>query len=1309
MSIQNVAKDHLVSERDVLVEALVAEVLGPRRGPTEVMSAEEDPLDEYIIGVLSPAKTVSEPELDAADELGGDGGAGADDDEGAESSVVTLPTTGTGLPSLNLDPMTRPSSMGISMAIEAEGPPVIDICVTWARYTDDSATGSWRRQPYGQIWRSVKCGSKSLTLTPDSDPAVSVRVRSRHDHQGTWQVSLFLVNDTQSEQRRPRSQEHVFQPQIRILCREGTIVPVERQRPSRDPEEESLDLLYQDRPTLARGHLCSALWRAVDPERPHPQGHRGRGAPFVWTDGQHLFDKSAFEEFSPADVRSEYVPVIPVNAPSSEWPTDAGTSPERDPIKLSEITDGNALRRALIPLADSYERWVNSLPATPGVAAAHVERCRQALTRIRDGIDLLQSDEDTRLAFGFANRAIALQSEWGKGRVNPWRPFQLAFILLNLRAMVDEAHPDRDICDLLWFPTGGGKTEAYLGLAAFTLGYRRLRARREGSACGGAGVTVLSRYTLRLLTIQQYRRALTLVTACEYLRVHGQTGRRGWRPEGSAQRDDLLWGEQRFSIGLWVGGSVTPNNLLDFTYRDANGKPQVVHGAISILQGKRGDGDPAQILNCPACRAPLALPSEGLRGNDRPITLHVVMSDVARLKVLPEDLSQDPIRVSTVNVAPHTGSNYATVSITLSADRDVAAEKVEAWFVEHVRRKFGPHAELAPVRATRPGYFIREVDWGVGRRARPKAVDFEIFCPNDDCVLNQDMTWSERTPAGAWDVPEAFRNAAGDAVRCPIPAYTVDEQVYARTPSVVVATVDKFARLAYEPRAGSLFGNVDRYNEHLGYFRSWSAPGGPDGLPNKPREVPSSGQSPAVSGLRPPALILQDELHLIEGPLGSMVGLYETGIDLLATEARGSTPVRPKYVASTATVRQAQEQVESLYARDLAVFPPPGVSADDSFFSRTAPSHPLDTEQPGRLYVGIVAPGRGAQTPLVRTWSRLLQTPYEQLEAGSKERDVDPFWTLVGYFNAIRELAGAVALVRQDIQQRLSSVADAPREIVEADPMELSSRADSLSLPMMLDDLGSKLGDPRTPVNVVVSTSMFGTGVDVDRLGLMFVNGQPKTTSAYIQATGRVGRSGGGLVVTFYRSTRPRDLSHYEYFAGYHTTLYRHVEPVTVNPFAPRARDRALGPVTVSILRQARFLPTADGVVPVNERWRIQQRLVNGWYCCASAMDQERTSADVESVPALLEQRANRQPEQRRPAPGETAGHAGAQLDVWKEVAATYGNSLLYFEGTVTRTASMPVVLGDLAHEVARTGEAFKNAPNSLREVESTVTISGRK
>lgn len=1297
-----------MAERDLLLTALVKEVLGPRHGPAETLAADEDPLDEYITGVLAPHHAPS-VELDAEDDLVGDEKSMADDQADPGAGVPPVRINLGALPTPTLDPRSRPASLGLSFVLA--GPrPAIEICATWARYSQATG-GSWQRRALGEHWQNIDCTSDPPPMTPPTDPGVRVQLRVRQTGT-TWRVSIFLVNVTPCQER-PRTEDHVFQPQIRVRCLDGTeLVPLDEDRAHRDdPEERSLALLYRERRSYARGHLCSATWAEIDPERAHPHQQQPQDPPFFWTDGAALFPSAVQQRFSPPAVRTEYVPLLPVNAPDKAWPANL-PAPQLDPDVLAETWAPADLHGALDPLAEGYEAWIAAREADAQMltgseltaAQAHLTTCRRVLDRMRAGIALLASDDDARLAFCFANRAIAIQSQWTRGHVNPWWPFQLAFQLVNLPALVNRAHPDRGVCDLLWFPTGGGKTEAYLGLAAFTMAHRRLSAARRGTTDGG-GVAVLSRYTLRLLTIQQFRRALAVVTACELLRVDRRSRVMGWRPRSCPDRTDGLWGGMRFAVGLWVGGGVTPNGLQDFTYRDRTGRLVTVRGALSLLEGRGdGEGEPAQVLSCPACRAVLAVSPDGYQRGDT-FTLHLVLGDAGQAAPAVAQLARAPFDVTSASLTAHAAPKFATLSVDVTTTDAARPETIDEWIRDVVVRAAGPNAWLVPARGSRPGYFIRAVRWG--RSRSDKAIDFEIFCPDPRCPLGQEVRWEETTPTGPWPALPAF--AAGSSLaRCPIPAWTVDEQLYQWCPSMVVSTVDKFARLSFEPRAGALFGNVDRYHEHLGYFRSWCAPLGPStSLPAAPQEAPSFGRAVNVGRHAPPDLILQDELHLIEGPLGSMVGLYESAVDMLASLAAGGRRTHAKYIASTATVRNAETQVRSLFVRDLQVFPPPGLTADDSFFARTGNAHPLDSGAPGRLHVGLCTPGRGAQTPIVRIWSQLLQHVADRLAAGIPPQDLDPFWTLVGYFNAIRELAGAVALTRQDIKQRLGTIAAQPRLPDENEPIELSSRADSMSLPALLRHLEAPLGGQAAPVNVAVATSMFGTGVDVERLGLMVVHGQPKTTSAYIQATGRVGRRTGGLVVTLFRASRPRDLNHYEFFCAYHGSLYRFVEPVTVNPFAPRARDRALGPVSVALLRQAADLDGLVGPVAVNQCWRIQQRVQGGVHCLAHEMSRCRRDADVEAIAPMLERRAQAQPGHRRPPAQDTELHASSELDVWQQLAARTGGTLVYHESTLINAPSRPVVLGDLAHEVARTGVAYEDAPNSLRDVESTVTIRG--
>jgi hypothetical protein len=1338
-----------------MVIGLVKDLLGPRNGPFETLPLSQDPRTEYITGVLAPEQPQRDPEEIEADidefieEVTDDELPGT-----TEGAAIAPPSAF----SPALDPKAQPRSIGLSFVIvpdEAENAPVIDICATWARY--EKRSDGWVRRPAFALLGDISL-IRDLSRQKDEfrqmvggDVALYMSVRHVDNH---YRVSLHLLNERCIDaDGHPDTPDFVFQPQIRVHCASGKLAPVDATgvEALNDPfaqEDAELALLYRQRPVLARGHLCGATWRMIDPERQHPVLPSPDEAPFAWTD-RVLVSPEVQRRFSPADVRTEFLPCYPVEAPETDW-LWTGPQPEFDLLKLSEMWEPEEIHSYLDPLVEGYEQWIETqeqqVPSLPRhwqePAKRNLSRCREAAGRMREGVDWLIQDEDVRLAFCFANRAIALQSQWArKGLAFPWRPFQLAFLLLNIAGIADPAHQDRTQCDLLWFPTGGGKTEAYLGLAAFTLGLRRLRTGRSDQADRGAGVGVLSRYTLRLLTIQQFRRALGVITACEFLRVANLTRKLdnpvGWRPAKCQDRTSFLWGTVRFSAGMWVGGNVTPNNLLHFEFPTASGRFQIVAGALDILRGVssygydgptpelqrryprskhiNATGDPAQVLSCPVCGAILAIPEKGLKAGQH--TLHFVFKGRLKNARITLPVAGSPVSVDDISpVIDHSDPMVHTLSITFTVEnnRSFGAKEVDRWWYEVISRQIPMAAgqpELLAARPARPGYFLSTFQ---NQQGHTQYNNFEMYCPNPHCELNC-HDWVEQVPLNMaarasrpipgqtarwnknWSWQEVLPFVRKDSTACyaeriPIPACTTDDQIYHRCPSLVIATVDKFARLSFEPKAGSLFGNVTHYHAYWGFYRQGCAPG------------PGSGDHPTVSKLRvpvqpflPPDLVIQDELHLLEGPLGSMVGLYETAVDALSERVVQGTTIRPKYVSSSATVRQAESQVQALFERKLASFPPSAISVDDRFFARTAESHPLECDKAGRLYIGVSAPGKGAQTPIIRIWSALLQKAWERRNAGTDD-ELDRFWTLVGYFNALRELAGALALYRQDIPQRLQEW-DNPR-VLEYEPMELSSRASSLDLPAMLD----KLGNPWSS-DAVLATSMFGTGVDVNRLGLMVVHGQPKTTSAYIQATGRVGRSGGGLIVSFFRVSRPRDLDHYEFFTGYHRMLYRAVEPVTVTPFAPRARERCLGPLSVALLRQGKQI----GGIPILYPWLIEQRVSGGFRSEAIGMDQHRYDPEVTCLPDLFERRAQNQPDGRRPPEHAVRDEAASELDRWHDIASRVARAadrvndrLVYNEPAMTRTPERSVVLGDAQHQLRQLPVAFENAPNSLRDVEET-------
>ena len=738
--------------------------------------------------------------------------------------------------------------------------------------------------------------------------------------------------------------------------------------------------------------------------------------------------------------------------------------------------DGLAEIEELIAL---YSGWIadrtQEVTALPehfrDVATGHLDECIRAVSRMKTGLKLVRTDQHVRLAFQLANRSILLQQirarreprsiiydakahRFGFSEAAPssdilrapegkgyWRPFQIAFLLSTLESVANPRSLDRNTVDLIWFPTGGGKTEAYLGLAAFSMFHRRL------TKSGDRGVDVLMRYTLRLLTAQQFERAGAVICAMEHIRLTVKLPR----------ANDL--GLAPFSIGIWLGGTTTPNR------RDE---------ARSLLhQLERGDRDADNkflLLKCPWCSAQIGpLPQARGEGSDR----------------------------------------------------------------RHKAPRVIGYAEEGGTVVLR--------------------------CSDSNCDFSEGL-----------------------------PIYVIDEDIYEYRPSMVIGTVDKFAMLAWRPEARSLFG------------------------------IEPTGQRSS----HPPGLIVQDELHLISGPLGSMVGLYEGVIEYLCTDPDG---VKPKLVSSTATIRRFREQVGSLYCReDVALFPPRGLNANDSFFATYAKLQD-STLAPGRMYVGIHAPGLGSlQTAQVRTFAALLQA------AGSMTKaEADPWWTLVMFFNSLRELGVTLSLFQSDIRDYLNVLRKRyglgfgdVRKLRKV--IELTGRLRSSEVPESIAALEIPATSQQYPVDACLASNIIEVGIDIDRLSLMAVVGQPKTTAQYIQVTGRVGRrwwERPGLVTTIYSASKPRDRSHFEKFRSYHERLYAGVEPTSVTPFSPAVLDRALHAVMATYVRQI-----GDPKV-ANRPYPIPERLVNE----VSAVLRNRVKAvDPEEVASLEGMLARRLDEWRR-------------------------------------------------------------------------------
>ena len=1029
--------------RTELVDLLRLELLGPKHGPHEEVD-EAHVYDRYLVGMLAPPESRVGEAQD--DDLGS-----AENEGNGESGQADQATP-------KADSLF-PSSVGMTFVVAAEAE-AIRVEASWGHYlrlaseTETTDSGApkrvWKRHPRGGRADVPLVHGRISPVVPDAtQPLVVVEGLVRKRAEG-WIITLFLV-DKQPKPEKQQDEAWLFQAVLRVaattaasIFRRRDVVPATRDDDERAREDRQMAMLYRRDGEFATGH-GTAVHVEVDPQNP-------------W------LAKS---------VTTAAIPLHEVRQQTPRTADDVGAEELRD-LRLDMKALGEAapedLPGLLTPLCDAYESWIRTREAEVADTSQRLEdyveeagdalgKARRAAERIREGIQTLRTDPIANEAFRFANRAMALQRvqsqtaelrRRGDKRAvddiaravgeNPrnrsWYPFQLAFLLLNIPSLADPKHRERGtVADLLWFPTGGGKTEAYLGLTAFTLATRRLQG-NVGGRDGTRGMAVLMRYTLRLLTVQQFQRATALVCACEYLR----------RKETVDGRP--RFGAEPFRIGMWVGGRTSPNTTADAA--------EVVAGAHG-QGGHRGSGSPQQLTSCPWCGTSIEL-----------------------------------------------GKHLVT--------------------------------EKAPS--------------GRGRTY--------TFCGD---------------PLGRCPFSRAQSRDEG------IPAVVVDEEVYRLLPDLVVATVDKFAQLAWNGQAQMLFGQVDSMCSRHG-FRSKETV---DTDSHRKEGSLPAAKSSEHPDLRPPDLVIQDELHLISGPLGSLVGLYETAVDELCTWTLDGVAVRPKVVASTATVRNARAQVHSLFARELAVFPPPGTDAGDNFFSlRRSPE-----EKPGRLYVGICAPGRRLKTALIRAYQSALaagQALYDRYG-----READPWMTLVGYFNSLRELGGMRRLVDDDIQNHLWKMDRrglGKRRLTRVD--ELTSRRDATEIPEILDRLEvpfdpvaeearksarkeGRRSDP-PPIDVLLATNMVSVGVDVRRLGLMVVGGQPKTTAEYIQASSRVGRTYPGLVLTIYNWSRPRDLSHYERFENYHATFYRHVESLSLTPFAQGAVERGLTALLVSLVRQSTSL-----------------------------------------------------------------------------------------------------------------------------------------
>ncbi|MEM9553685.1 MAG: DISARM system helicase DrmA [Acidobacteriota bacterium] len=1114
--------------REHLVRALEADLIGPYDLPEAGRAdmSEEllriPPSRWYLTGFLAPTaeRVVEETEEELA--------AGPDDPTEASAPVGARRAH------------FLPSSIGLSVLLpesEDEATDRLVAHVAWADYVaevqtieDEDGQASkqtfWRRVP--QPPRKVELPLLPQTLARGLEvpgaPGVWLVGRVAPADapglpHGARAVAVFLVNRRGSGPRGRIDEHFLFQARLEVEYERGFLArPDRRGEGSADGDEAVADLQFRDNVEWAVGHGV-ATRATVEKEE---TSRIVRRASTTWI-------------------------------PRAEVPRVAAHAIEDLEIRmesLATLDSAESVHRALERLPADYGTWIDEQAKRDehfsderkATRDRLVRDARRARDRIAGGIELLASEQTVREAFCRMNRIMVRQARRQRPGQEPrWRLFQLAFVLLNLPSIADPQHPDRERVELIYFPTGGGKTEAYLGVIATALLLRRLRG--TGRVDGGDGVAVILRYTLRLLTLDQLKRAATLICALEL--------------ERRAQPDRL--GATRFAVGLWVGRTATANTL------------QQVAQQIREYKDSRGNtaDSPFPLTECPWC-----------------------------------------------------GTEIERDSLTLLPDR-----------------------------------------------RNPESV--RVTCTRDDCAFHVD-----NSPDG-------------------LPVLFVDEQIYRELPAFLIATVDKFAMLPWRGETGMLFGRA-----HWRLGRRFYGP--LDGRVERDgRRLPE--------GLRPPELIVQDELHLISGPLGTMVGLYETVVEALCERpADGPTgegrTLRPKVIAATATVRQATQQIRALFGRGdaPAVFPPPGIDDGETFFATIGGGA-------GRLYVGVASPGRAMKALLLRTYLVLLaagQRLWESRDDGEQARNnIDAYMTLVGYFNSLRELGGMRRLVEDEVVSRVAKLCERRPENgdptrwfadrrLRPEPLELTSRETTARIADTKARLDRAHGS-QDAVDVLLASNMISVGVDISRLGLMVVAGQPKTTAEYIQASSRVGRQpevAPGLVVTCLNVHKARDRSHYEHFTGYHESFYRDVEASSVTPFSAPALERGLAGALLALTRLAEVSMTPNAAAAaIRDRRELAEAAVHALKRRAGV----HRSHDAQAVQRLED---------------DLQAMARRLVDTWERVVAEAERSAggrtysPYDRDKRGGRALLHTVLDD-DRPPPHSDDARFHAPTSMRDVEPTVHL----
>lgn len=889
----------------------------------------------------------------------------------------------------------------------------------------------------GRLWKRLPCEQKLIKINLEdniSTEATPIPLEIEEETKETITcfykkvlqtnhgkfIKILLANRLQHSKKKfsfsneRLNSKAMFQAQIKV---NGTSFLPYKQFTENNPFDEELNTInfqYREEFSFAIGHGCAVKWN---------------------------------DDRQPTELNTTFLPEVDIKSYSNEFkedfPEDLKSITELRKLSIWSDLNNDEIIDKLFLFVNEYQKWIDkqisikTADSFQNIKTNIIGKQSETFKRLIKNIKFLKENEEAFKSFKLANTAMYIQmfvsneKQFGKKNIelteideninynnldyfrenstfNPkYRPFQLAFFLLNLESLINTDSVDRNnIVDLLWFPTGGGKTEAYLALTAYTIISRRIL--NEDNA---DGVAVIMRYTLRLLTAQQFERATKLILSLDFLRKQFKN------------KDEYYFGDTPISIGMWVGASSTPNS-----FKDA--------------------------------------------------------------KKIFDDISQNLVRANTSkNYDFQKANKFPIENCSWCGCKIISKNKFN--FFEQ-----GYHATTN---------------------------SFKIKCINNTCTFSNEL-----------------------------PIYFVDDKIYDTPPTLLFATVDKFAMISHREEAHKLFNSIDK-----------------DKLP--------------------PDLIIQDELHLLSGPLGSITGIYESIVELLSTKGNR----KPKIIASTATTRNTAHQIEMLYGnRKLNIFPPMGLSYNDNFFS-------FVSNDSKRKHIGFMPTGKTGLNSQIQILGNLFIARIElfkyliENENLSHEECINKmnyFWTIVSFYNSLRDVGKIYNKVPAEILsliKLLHSRYNISRDKyafnwigLPSRTKELTSRIESNSIKKLLDELEQSFSLNRyegrdyvqKTVDLVLASNMFSVGIDIKRLNVMLMNGQSKNVAEYIQASSRVGREDMGIVINLLDANRSRDKSYFENYVSFHNAYYKYVEPLSVTPFTEIAVDKVMASLLVAYVRHKKGL-----------------------------------------------------------------------------------------------------------------------------------------